>query len=374
MAVRLSGIGCHSFTGARSASPRSPNGVWWWRSLRNLRCPREDSPLVPAPISCIPRPSRRRPRTPAPCSSCPMSRPSVPSFRGRSVWGLLGWLPLRFGLDGNLDVLLLAGTHWWACRQSVSLDDAEWSLEDSLAGSKISVGKCLAPEHVNSLGVLGGQGVAWSLPSRRLPTRHHSLSPFQLGSELSFPWIDWTGSRWCCSTPWSCCAGSSPLGSTAESDASPVLTPAPVVDWLMSWKTACKTAGEGWLTLPPKGIGVLPTHLDASAWSLRGSLVRPGGAVNTRLEAVNAASLFSSGTWHKSDMSITNRPLAFSRSGKDLLRVFRKQVLLDRSNVAPRLFMVLIESKKGVPFGTTSMRSQIRCFPYMRGICNCLKL
>jgi hypothetical protein len=69
-----------------------------------------------------------------------------------------------------------------------------------------------------------------------------------------------------------------------------------------------------------------------------------------------------------------NNPFEFSLRGKDLCKVLRKQVFLDKSILAPKLFMVLMDNKNGVAFGTTSTNNQILCFPYTSGICSCLKL
>ena len=89
----------------------------------------------------------------------------------------------------------------------------------------------------------------------------------------------------------------------------------------------------------------------------------PGGADRQMLDTEKAAAVALVVGSHRSATSITNSPLEFSFSGRDLFNFCKKHVLFPRSIVAPRLFIVLIESKNGVAFGTTSINNHIFCLP-----------
>ena len=136
-----------------------------------------------------------------------------------------------------------------------------------------------------------------------------------------------------------------------------------------SWRSRSAETCGCW-GFPRQPLGEHRGLPDESACFTGASDSNPGGG--THVLATKTAADELSSVWHKSPISIMNSPFRFSFNGNERLMVLRKQAFCARSITAPRLFMVLIDNKNGVAFGTTSTISQRRVLLFTTGMRSCL--
>ena len=325
--ARLDGTACHAFIGWHASVLLLPNVFESGNSSRSLPDLRTGSWCVTKSTWCTLNLCRRRPGKCLPCASFPIRSLSVPKHperlgswtadccsraRWHLLWNALDWWP--------------KGVHVWRFQQSW-VTACWWPEALGCSSSFVkSVGKCLGPVQLG-LELLGEKNLPFQrLPVLRFPT---TLKPSSVTAEGSMVEVHWTVVG-----PTACWWWGIPVRRSLPSDsslrsptgwlgssrflASPRPAGLPSSSW-RSWTGECVDSPAP----PLRWFSELRGLVGGSAWWVSDGCGSPGGWAMVALDTAKADCSTSCGVQHKSEMSMTKRPLVFSWRGNDFWRFFK---------------------------------------------------